>query len=112
VANAPSLELQITVVRDRLGARLTELQRRVTHARTIMSPRTYFDNPWVRAGLGVAVGYLLGSPGRSAADAAQRGRDQPEGLLRAMVRTGLMTLAGSMIRRAMNDSPPPSTALH
>ena len=51
---------RIARARARLAANLGELQQRLTHARKLVSPRTYLANPWLKVGLGVAV-YVLSS---------------------------------------------------
>jgi hypothetical protein len=97
MAPSATTELQLYEARARLGARLSELQRRATHAQALASPKHVLASPWVRIGLGVAAGYLLG---RLRTPPAAPRPGAPEGILKAVVRTSLLTLASSAIRAA------------
>jgi hypothetical protein len=93
--------------RERLALKLVELQRRVTRARTLLSPRTYLDSPWIRVGVGIVVGYLLGRVGtRTSADDRDGAHD---GIVLAAFRTSMMTLASAVIRRAIIEAHRPDT---
>ncbi len=59
MAEHAQLDVQIAETRARLETNLTELRDRARHARTMMSPRTYLDNPWFRVGVGLLAGFLI-----------------------------------------------------
>jgi len=106
-SNHARIDARIAELRARLAANVGELQHRVTRVRTLMSPRTYLGNPWVRFGLGMAVGYLVGrrrkpallTDGHASAGAA-------ESLIHAALRSTVMTLAASLIQRALTPTTP------
>jgi len=105
VANPSIIDARISQLRARLAANVGELQQRVTRARTLMSPRTYLGNPWVQLGLGMAVGYLAGR--RRKPKLLGDGTANPgavESLVHAALRSTVMTLAASMIQRAINST--------
>lgn len=87
---------QIDQLRGDLGEKLDELHRRAAHAKELLSPAHYWHNPWVRLGIGVAIGFTLGSRRRSAG--------MPEGLLHAMVRAGLYAAIRATIQRALDPT--------
>jgi hypothetical protein len=51
---------EIEELRDNVTAKLAELHRRATRARLALSPSSYWQRPWIRFALGVAVGFALG----------------------------------------------------
>ena len=51
---------ELEELRDNVTAKLAELHRRATRARLALTPSTYWQNPWIRLALGVAVGLALG----------------------------------------------------
>jgi hypothetical protein len=105
VPDHSSINRRVDALRARLAANLGELQRRVSHARDLASPRTYLENKWVQLGLGLAAGYLMGrrrAP-RLLTDGSDA-RNEPETLVHAVLRSAVMTLAASAIRRAMSGA--------
>ena len=58
------IQARIAGSRERLANTLTELHRRIVYARTILSPRTYLGDPWLKLGAAVAAAYALGRPNR------------------------------------------------
>jgi len=100
------IDARIAELRARLAANVGELQQRVTRARTLLSPRTYLDNPWVRLGLGAAVGYLAGRRRKPRLLTDGGASPGSESLVHAVLRSTVMTLAASMIQRAINSTNP------
>lgn len=88
--------------RTRLGAKLHGLHVRLTHARTMLSPRTYVGDPWLRLAAAFAVGYRLGSREQPKPTAVRP--FQGESLVHALLRTGLLNLAESTINEAMSNT--------
>ena len=86
-------------LRDSLAEKLNELHRRATHAKQLLTPDTYWKNPWIRFGLGAAVGLAVGLSGRR--------RGEPgvqlahESLGRTLLRAGLSAALTSVVTRAL-----------
>jgi len=84
-------ELTRAAISERgLVDKLRELQRRARVAKTMLSPSTYLDNPWVRFGLAATVGYLVG-----------RGRSESQ-VLGPLGRQVLAAAARGLIDRALH----------
>jgi hypothetical protein len=81
-------------LRNNITDKLGELHRRATHAKLVLSPSSYWKNPWVRLGIGAAVGLVLGqrSTGRT-----------HESLAHAVVRSGLSAAAAVLVTRALTQ---------
>lgn len=90
-------ERSIDELRESLGEKLAELHRRAKHARALMSPAAYLRHPWVRVGIGCALGAALASERRERAY---------EGLVHAIVRSGLMAAAHVLVTRALARGEP------
>ena len=69
-------------VRDALNEKLGELHRRAVHAKQVVTPATYVANPWLRIGVGLVAGAVVG-------DQVRRG-----GLAGALALLGLGAIAG------------------
>jgi hypothetical protein len=83
-------------IRANLTQKLEEIQRRANQAADLAQAAVhYWQHPAVRFGIGVVLGLALGG-GRRRSD----GGDS-EGLLRAIVRAGLMAATSSMVTRAL-----------
>jgi hypothetical protein len=82
-------------LRTNLTDKLGELHRRATHAKLVLSPWSYWKNPWVRLGIGAAVGFVLGqrSTGRT-----------HESLAHAVVRAGLSAATAVLVTSALTQS--------
>jgi hypothetical protein len=107
MAQHPGIDARIAEVRSRLAANLGELHDRVNRARRLMSPRTYLDNPWIRLGLGVAAGYLVGrrrKPKLLTAGDGEVVAAAAETLVHAALRSTVMTLAAAVIERAIGQA--------
>ncbi|MEJ7597405.1 MAG: hypothetical protein WKG01_05800 [Kofleriaceae bacterium] len=95
-------DTRIAEARTRLSANLGALQQRLTRARVLTSPGTYLRSPWLKVGLGLVAGYLVGRPSRKqrptpvAASASA-------GLVHAAARAAVTSLAGMVIQRLMAD---------
>jgi hypothetical protein len=89
-------ERSIDELRAGLADKLAELHRRAKHARALASPSTYLRNPWVQLGIAAAIGYAL---------LDRRGR-QHEGLVHAVVRSGLSAAAHVLVTRALAKGEP------
>ena len=84
-------------LRASLADKLEELQRRANTATRVLSPATYWKDPVVRFGLGVAIGLIVGSRGR--ANAATH-----EGLAHAILRAGLTAATSALIQRTLANA--------
>lgn len=93
---------RIARARARLAANLGELQQRLTHARKLVSPRTYLANPWLKVGLGVAVGYLVGRrrPRKRLASPDPDPPIKPD-LVHAALRATATYVASALLKRAV-----------
>jgi hypothetical protein len=90
--------------RERLALKLAELQRRVARARKMFSPGTYLDSPWVRLGVGVVVGYLLGRRRDASSVDEAPARSSRDGIVLAMLRSSFTTFASAVIRHAVSGA--------
>lgn len=91
----------ITLARDNLTAKLTELRRREAHVRTAVAPLRYLANPWLHLGIAAVIGYRLGRPSRTAPVAAVPAGG--ETLTHAIVRAGLVAITQAFVSRALVD---------
>ena len=78
----PPQARSVDELRDSLTEKLGELHRRAVHAKEVVTPATYVANPWVRIGVGLFAGALVG-------DQVKRG-----GLAGTLALVGLGALAG------------------
>lgn len=83
----------IDELRAGLSDKLEELHRRANRATQVMAPSTYWNDPVVRFGIGVAVGLALGMRGER--------KDGESGILYSVVRAGLSAAASALITKAM-----------
>ena len=72
-------QAELDALRANLDEKLAELKRRATHAKVVLTPATYLDDPWVRCGIAALLGFAIGS-----------------GSQRALLRTGL-GIAGVLV---------------
>jgi hypothetical protein len=95
-------------LRASLADKLEELHRRASRVTKVLTPSTYWNDPVVRFGLGVAIGLMVGSRGRTSSAAH-------EGLVHAIVRAGLTAATTALITRALANlevaAPAPEAAL-
>jgi|GEM_PF-6979929 len=84
----------IEELRASLSDKLEELHRRASTVTKVLTPTTYWNDPVVRFGIGVALGLMVGSRGR-ASDASH------EGLFHAIVRAGLTAATTALVTRAL-----------
>lgn len=87
-AKEAAIDLRIAEARQKLSARLGELERRVEKVKATMDPRAWLENPWARIGVAAAVGFALG---RSSA-------------LRPIVRAALGTAVTTLLKQAVERS--------
>ncbi len=87
--------MQQQTVKD--APRFPKLHEFEERAKAAMAPGTLLKNPWVRIGLGFAIGYALGS--------RRRGPATPnhETIFHAIVRTGLAAAAAMLVRQAFEE---------
>lgn len=85
----------IDELRAGLSDKLEELHRRANRATQVLAPSTYWNDPVVRFGIGVAVGLAIGMRGRG------DDHDRGGGLLYSVVRAGLSAAASALITKAM-----------
>jgi hypothetical protein len=90
----PRTNRNIEDLRASLADKLEELHRRASTVTRVLSPSTYWNDPVVRFGIGVAIGLIVGSRGR--ANAATH-----EGLAHAIVRAGLTAATSALITRTL-----------
>lgn len=57
---------ELDALRANLDEKLAELKRRATHAKVVLTPATYLDDPWVRCGIAALLGFAIGSGSRRA----------------------------------------------
>ena len=86
---------RIEELRSSIGDKLAEIQRRAAHAKDLLTPSTYWNNPWVRLGIGVVIGYAFGSRRRDGDGSSH------EGLIHSVVRSGLGTAASVLVGRTL-----------
>lgn len=84
-------------LRASLADKLEELQRRANTVTKVLTPSTYWNDPMVRFGIGVALGLLVGSRGRASSTSH-------EGLAHAIVRAGLTAATTALITRALANA--------
>lgn len=83
----------IDELRAGLSDKLEELHRRANRATQVLAPSTYWNDPVVRFGIGVAVGLAIGMRGER--------KDGEGGLLYSMMRAGLSAAASALISKAI-----------
>lgn len=59
-ATAEARERSVDELRDSLTEKLGELHRRAVHAKQVVTPATYLDNPWTKVGLALVTGFVVG----------------------------------------------------
>lgn len=91
----------IEELRQGLQDKLEELHRRANRATQVLTPSTYWNDPVVRFGIGVAIGLAIGTRGKA--------RDG-DGLLYSMVRAGLTATTTALISRAIARAAEPLAA--
>ncbi len=84
----------IEELRTSLSDKLEELHRRASTVTRVLTPTTYWNDPMVRFGIGVAIGLLVGSRGRASTATH-------EGLFHAIVRAGLSAATTALITRTL-----------
>lgn len=90
-------QAEVDALRANLDEKLAELKRRAVHAKEVLTPATYLQNPWVRVGIAAAVGFALGSGSR---------RDGGEDMLHSILRAGL-SAAGAVAVQKLLTAPKP-----
>jgi hypothetical protein len=93
----------IEELRASLSDKLAELHRRASRATRVLTPSTYWDDPVVRFGIGVAIGLMVGSRGRSASASH-------EGWFHAIVRAGLTAATTALVTRTLAPAEVATTA--
>lgn len=83
----PPQPKSVDELREALNAKLGELHRRAVHVKEVVTPATYVANPWLRIGLGLVAGAVVG-------DQARRG-----GLAGTLALLGL----GAIVGRALTS---------
>jgi hypothetical protein len=91
----------IEELRASLQDKLEELHRRANQATRVLAPSTYWNDPVVRFGIGVAIGLAIGTRGKP--------RDG-DGLLYSLVRAGLTATTTALISRAIASAGEPLAA--
>ncbi len=97
---------RIALARTGIAAKLGELQQRGARVRAALSPRTYLASPWVRMGIGVGIGYVMGR--RTTSPATQPvGAASPSTSLSQMVfRSAVVLIAEAVVRRVLRELDP------
>lgn len=88
--------------------KLGELRRRGARAKQLLSPSRYLDNPWVRLGAGVAVGFTLGLLRRGGGPpqhllAGEVAPAAPRPVVGSLLRFGLSALARAAVDRVVTE---------
>ncbi len=83
-----TVDARIAAARAQLGARLSELDRRVEVVKAHLDPRTWITNPWARVGAAALVGFAIG-------------RSET---VRAVARTALAAAVTTLIKQAMTPA--------
>ena len=92
--SAAETNRNIEELRSSLTEKLGELHRRATHAKLVLSPSTYWKNPWIRLGIGAAIGFAI-------VDRRPAGARTHEPLVHAIVRAGLCAAASALVARSL-----------
>lgn len=90
----PQTNRNIEELRASLSDKLEELHRRASTVTRVLAPSTYWNDPVVRFGIGVAIGLMVGSRGRASSASH-------EGLVHAIVRAGLTAATTALITRTL-----------
>ncbi|MBA3540479.1 MAG: hypothetical protein H0T79_12790 [Deltaproteobacteria bacterium] len=90
--------LKIDELRQNLNEKLGELHRRANHTKDVLTPSTYWKNPWVRVGIAAALGFVVGDLRRRPSERTY------EGMTHAVLRAGLATAASALVARWMAAS--------
>src|SRR5215210_6208792 len=85
----------ITLARSNLTAKLAELRRRESNARSTIAPLRYLASPWLHLGIAAFVGYRLGRPHTIAAAALPSAPT----ITSTIVRAGVVALGEAIVRR-------------
>ncbi len=85
-------------LRASLAEKLEELHRRASRVTRVLTPTTYWNDPVVRFGIGVAIGLAVGARRRASTAATH------EGLVHAVVRAGLTAATTALITRALTKA--------
>lgn len=88
-----------TAADDRNG-KFADLGSRVAQAKELLSPANWWKNPWVKVGVGVAIGFAIGRIGRGGAKAQNH-----ESILHGIVRASLAAAAAMLVRQALETDP-------
>jgi ElaB/YqjD/DUF883 family membrane-anchored ribosome-binding protein len=91
---------ELAELRDSVTAKLGELHRRATQARIALSPSNYLRQPWLRIGLGVAIGYAIGRRAFPTSAGAH------ETIGHAVVRAGLSAAVTMLVAGALKPAVP------
>lgn len=95
---------RIALARSGIADKLGELQQRGARVRAALSPLTYLANPWLRIGIGIGVGYLLGSRRRSTARPQVLEVGAPSmSLSQMVVRSTVLIVAEAAVRRVVRE---------
>jgi hypothetical protein len=95
---------RVAISKARLSEKLSELARRVDHARESVRPEHLAKKPWVIAAAGIA-GFLVGLRLRRPRAEMVRGRDPS--IVRSVVREILIVAAGHATRRYLGTGHAP-----
>jgi hypothetical protein len=94
----PETTHELDELRDNVTAKLGELHRRATQVRVALSPSSYWRQPWLRLGLGIAIGYAIGRR----ASATSPGTN--ETIVHAVLRAGLSAAATMLVAGALKPA--------
>ena len=96
-----AIDARIAIAREGLIEKLGELRRRGTRARALLRPSRYLDNPWLRLGVGIALGYAIRAR-RAAHHALPAAPAAREDVVVEIVKTGVVALAKAVVRRTFS----------
>lgn len=94
---------RIALARRGLSSKLGELQHRAARVRATLSPLSYLASPWVRVGIGLGVGYLLGRRRSSPPQQVIEVGSPSISLAQMVVRSTVLIVAEAAVRRVVRE---------
>ena len=92
-------ETRIVAAREAVSAKLAELRRRESEARTSLAPLRYLASPWLRVGIAAVLGYRIGRPRTVGASPATMPREPT--VLQAVLRASVISIAQALVQHAL-----------
>lgn len=97
---------RIALARRGLADKLGELQRRGARLRAALSPSSYLPSPWLRIGISIGVGYLIGrNRGAPSSKRVERGAARSS-IFQTLLRSTVLAVAELAVRRVLTELEP------